>query len=56
MFLSIFILVIGVKKPVFFFNHSHPEQLDEHTMSHSNRFEAEMVVGLTRLVKLVAVC
>jgi len=40
----------GMKSPVYFFNHSTKETADEMTMSHSNTFEADMVVGLTRLV------
>ncbi|KAF6021733.1 ZNFX1 [Bugula neritina] len=41
-------LVEGMKSPVYFFNHSTKETADEMTMSHSNAFEADMVVGLTR--------
>ncbi|KAF6036075.1 ZNFX1 [Bugula neritina] len=40
--------VEGITKDVYFFNHSCPESSDSMTMSHSNEFEADMVVGLTR--------
>ena len=41
-------VIVGVEKPVYFFNHSELESSDEQLMSKSNEFEAEMVVGLAR--------
>ena len=38
----------GFDKNMFFFQHDHPEEEDEHLMSHSNEYEATFVVELCR--------
>lgn len=39
---------LGLSTPVYFFDHKQPETAEEGIMSHSNEFEANMVVELTR--------
>lgn len=46
--IQLFIILAGIEKPVYFFNHNQLESSDEQLMSKSNLFEAKMVVGLTR--------
>ena len=44
--------VKGVSSSIFFLNHNHPEENNADTMSHHNKYEAEMIIGLCKYLLL----